>query len=114
MKRKILFFGNYFPDFYSSQDNKSKEKIDFVLDLIRNVDRVPSKFMKAVEGTIGLYEIRISIFSGSIRIFSCFDEGKLVILFNCFVKKTNKIPRKQINKGIKLRAEYFANKTRRK
>ena len=46
MKRKIIFYGDYFLRFYSEQGSKTKEKIDFVLDLIRNVERVPIKFLK--------------------------------------------------------------------
>lgn len=114
MKRKILFYGSYFLDFYSKQDNKTKEKIDYVLDLIRNIERVPIKFLKYLESTDGLYEIRISTVSKGIRIFSFFDEGKLIILLNCFVKKTNKTPKKEIERAIKLKEEYFIEKMKRK
>lgn len=72
MKRKILFFGDYFLGFYSKQDLKTKEKIDFVLDLIRNVERVPIKFLKYLEGTDGLYEVRVLTQKSNIRIFSFF------------------------------------------
>jgi phage-related protein len=114
VKRKILFYGNYFLEFYSDHDDKTKQKIDFVLDLIRNIERVPSKFLKYLEGTDGLYEVRVSSVSGSIRIFSFFDEGELIILLNCFVKKTNKTPRSEIERGIKLKEEYFIEKMKRK
>jgi len=114
VKRKILFYGNYFLDFYSKQDNKTKEKIDFVLDLIRNIERVPIKFLKYLEGTDGLYEVRVSTVSKNIRIFSFFDEGKLIILLNCFLKKTDKTPKKEIEQGIKLKEEYFFIKMKRK
>ena len=113
MKREILFYGNYFPDFYSIQDNKTKEKIDFVLDLIRNVERVPVKFLKYLEGTDALYEVRVSVESKNIRIFCFFDEGRLIILLNCFIKKTNKTPKKEIVKGIKLKEKYFTEKIKR-
>ena len=36
-----------------------KLKIDFVLDLIRNVERVPIKFLKYIEETDGLFEVKI-------------------------------------------------------
>jgi len=113
VKREILFYGNYFLDFYSKQDDKTKYKIDFVLDLIRNIERVPIKFLKYIEGTDGLYEIRVTSFSKIIRIFCFFDEGRLIILLNCFIKKTNKTPKKEIEKGIKLKEEYFIEKRKR-
>ncbi len=112
--KKILFYGNYFIDFYSKQDDKTKIKIDFVLDLIRNIERVPIKFLKFLEGTDGLYEIRVNLGSKNIRIFCFFDEGKLIVLLNCFLKKTNKTPKKELEKGIKLKAEYFIDKMKRK
>jgi len=114
MKRKILFYGNYFLDFYNKQDDKTKKKIDFVLDLIRNIERVPVKFLKYLEGTDGLYEVRVSAASKSIRIFSFFDEGKLIVLLNCFIKKTNKTPKSEIKKALKLKEEYFFEKMKRK
>jgi len=114
MKRKILFFGDYFLDFYSEQDLKVKEKIDFVLDLIRNVERVPIKFLKYLEGTDGLYEVRVLTNKSNIRIFSFFDEGNLIILINGFIKKTNKTPKNELELGIKLKEEYFAEKSERK
>jgi phage-related protein len=111
VKRKIYFYGNYFLDFYSKQDVKTKEKIDFVLDLIRNIERVPTKFLKYIENTDGLYEIRIITNIKSMRIFCFFDEGNLIILLNCFIKKSNKTPKKEIEKGIKLKEAYFKDKT---
>lgn len=114
MQREIIFFGNHFFDFYSEEDKKTKEKIDFVLDLIRNVERVPIKFLKYLEGTDGLYEIKIITQAKSLRIFCFFDEGKLVVLINGFVKKTNKTPKKEIEMGNKLKQEYFTEKLERK
>lgn len=114
MKRKILFFGDYFLEFYSKQDIKTKEKIDFVLDLIKNVDRVPIKFLKYLEGTDGLYEIRVITSKRSIRIFSFFDEGNLVVLINCFIKKTEKTPKNELELGKKLKEEYFLEKIKRR
>jgi phage-related protein len=40
----------------------------------------------------------------------CFDEGKLVVLFNGFQKKTQKTPKKEIEKAERLMKEYFQSK----
>lgn len=114
MKRKIIFYGNYFLDFYTRQDHKTREKIDFVLDLIRYVERVPIKFLKYMEGTDGLYEVRVMTQRKKIRIFSFFDEGNLIILINCFDKKTNKTPKNELDLGKKLKEEYFVGKSKGK
>ena len=67
-------------------------------------------FLKHITGTDGLYEVRIEYQSNIYRVFSCFDEGKLVVLFNGFQKKTEKTPRNEIEKALKLKNEYFENK----
>jgi phage-related protein len=44
------------------------------------------------------------------RIFSFFDDGKLVILLHGFQKKTQKLPKQQILKAKKLRKMYYDDK----
>ncbi len=110
MTREIIFYKNYFIDFYLAQDSKVQEKIEYVFKLIRTVERVPEKFLKHIETTDGLYEIRIKHRGDIYRILCCFDEGRVVILFNAFQKKTQKTPKKEIEKGLKLKQGYFQNK----
>ena len=109
MIRKIFSYGDYFDTFYEEQDQKSRDKIDFVLDLIKNEKHVPKKFLKHMEGTDSLYEIRVSTSFKQIRIFSFFDQGNLVILANCIIKKTQKTPKNALALAIKLKKEYFKN-----
>ncbi|MBA9079339.1 phage-related protein [Rufibacter quisquiliarum] len=87
-----------------------KTKIDEVLLLITIIERVPEKFLQHLEGTDGFYEVRVELGSSIFRIFCCFDEGKLVVLFNGFQKKTQKTPKAEIEKATKLKAEYFGQK----
>ena len=78
--------------------------------MIREVERVPEKFLKHLAGTNGLYEVRVEYESNIYRIFCCFDEGKVVVLFNGFQKKTQKTPQNEIEKAEQLMKEYFLNK----
>ncbi|MNX50921.1 hypothetical protein D3C86_815640 [compost metagenome] len=110
MARKIIFYENHFIEFYQKQDEKVKVKIQYVLELIKQVDRVPEKFLKHLTGTDGLYEVRVEYQSNIYRIFCCFDEGKLVILFNGFQKKDQKTPKGELEKALKLMNEYFEQK----
>jgi phage-related protein len=110
MVRKIIFYENYFIEFYQKQDGKVKRKIQYVFELIKQVDRVPEKFLKHINGTNGLYEIRVEYQSNIYRVFCCFDQGQLVVLFNGFQKKTQKTPKKEIDKAIRLMKEYFDKK----
>ncbi|MGD9992223.1 MAG: type II toxin-antitoxin system RelE/ParE family toxin [Salinivirgaceae bacterium] len=44
------------------------------------------------------------------RVFSFFDRGRLVILINGFQKKSQKIPKKEIERAEKLKKQYFDEK----
>ena len=61
-------------------------------------------------GYDGLYEIRIECQSNIYRVFCCFDEGKLIVLFNGFQKKTQKTPMSEIEKAMRIKAAYFESK----
>jgi len=106
IERKIIFHGDYFLNFYIEQTAKVQEKIEYVLRIVRQVERVPKTFLQHMEGTEGLYEIRVEYGSNIFRIFSCFDEDNLVILFNGFQKKTQKTPKDELNLAKRLMKEY--------
>ena len=112
MIRKIIFHENHFISFYQNQDEKVKTKVLYVLELIKQVDRVPEKFLKHLTDTDGLYEIRIEHKSNIYRLFCCFDEGKLVVLFNGFQKKTQKTPKGELDKALRLMQDYFEQKNK--
>ena len=107
VERKIIFHGSNFADFYLEQSTKVQEKIEFVLRIIRQVERVSKKFLSPMAGTDGLYEVRVEYGSNIYRIFCCFDNGNLVVLFNGFQKKTQKTSLKEIEKALRLKREYF-------
>jgi phage-related protein len=111
--RQIIYFKNYFLNFFDEQTEKVKEKIDHVLFVITVAERIPQKFFKHMEGTNGLYEIRVECQGSIYRIFCCFDEGKVVVLFNGFQKKSQKTPSTEIEKATKIMNEYFDEKLKR-
>jgi phage-related protein len=108
--RELIFYRNYFKDFFDQQAEKVKEKIDYVLFLVIHADRVPEKFLKHMEGQKGLYEIRVESGNNIFRIFCCFDKRKIIVLFNGFQKKSQKTPKNEIEFAVKLMNEYFDNK----
>ncbi len=113
-KRQLVFFKHYFRDFFEPLNEKVKNKIDDVLFLVQIADRIPRKFFQHMTGTDGLFEIRIEYQSNIYRIFCCFDEGNLVVLFNGFQKKSQKTPRKEIDKAMRIKDEYFKLKRKSK
>lgn len=108
--RKIKIFKTYFKEFYIAQPNEVKDKIDYVLTLIKSVERVPNTYLKQIEGVSGLYEIRVQYAGNIYRIFCCNDKGHLVILFNGFQKKTQKTPADEIKKAKAIMKDYFETK----
>ena len=104
--RNIVFFKNYFQDFFNKQSLKVKNKIIWTLELIEELQRVPETYLKHIENTDGLYEIRVQVGSDIFRVFCFFDHGKLVVLINGFQKKTQKSPYKEIEIALKIKADY--------
>ena len=105
-QRTIIFYKDYFEEFFVKQREKVKAKIIWTLELIEELERIPETYLKHLENTEGLFEIRIQQGSDIFRIFCFFDEGKIIVLTNGFQKKTQKTPRKEIEKAIKIKSEY--------
>lgn len=83
-----------------------KDKIIWTFELIEEFQRIPETYLKHIENTEGLFEIRIKQGSDIFRIFCFFDHGKLVVLANGFQKKTQKTPKKEIERALKIKEEY--------
>ena len=104
--RNITFYKNYFQEFFEKQSKKVQAKIVWTFDLIEDLQQVPETYLKHIENTEGLYEIRVQFGSDIFRIFCFFDKGQLVILANGFQKKTQKTPKQEIELALKIKAEY--------
>jgi phage-related protein len=108
--RHITFFKEYFQIFFDKQSKKVKDKIIWTFDLVEDLQRVPETYLKHLENTDGLYEIRVQLGSDIFRIFCFFDQGQLIVLMNGFQKKTHKTPKKEIELALKIKAEYESEK----
>ncbi len=104
--RTIVFYKNHFQEFFEKQRDKVKDKIIWTFDLLQDLPRVPESYLKHLENTDGLYEIRVQQGSDIFRIFCFFDHGQLVVLANGFHKKTQKTPKQEIEKALKIKSEY--------
>ena len=108
--RTVITYKSYFEDFFVKQKSKVQDKIIWTFDLIEELPRVPETYLKHIENTVGLYEIRVKIGSDIFRIFCFFDDGKLVVLANGFQKKSQKTPKSEIEKALKIKKEYEQEK----
>jgi phage-related protein len=104
--RQVVAYKNYFLDFYEEQPDHVQTKIEWTLNLIRVTRQVPEKYFKHLEGTKGLYKIRVEAGSNIYCIFSFFDKGNLVVLGNAFQKKTQKTPKQELLRAINIMEDY--------
>lgn len=111
--REIFYFKNYYLDFFIKLKPEEQKKFNWTLQLIATIERVPQKYFKYIADSKGIYEIRVEVSSNIYRVFSFFDEEKMIILINGFQKKTQKTPKREIELAEKLRKEYFDEKRNR-
>lgn len=78
--------------------------------MIEVLERIPATYLKHIEGSEGLFEIRVQFASDIFRVFCFFDDGKLVVLLSGFQKKTQKTPQTEIKRAESLMAEYYEEK----
>jgi phage-related protein len=107
VERTIIPFKNYFSDFYFSLDEETQEKIDYSIEIVSKIQMVSKKFFEKVDKPNDIYEIKAEYEGNIYRILCFFDKGNLIILGNGFQKKTQKTPKQEVEKAIKIKAEYL-------
>ena len=108
--REVITYKHHFDEFFAKQPPKVRDKIIKVLDIIEQIERVPAQYLKFIEGTNGLFEVRVQLASNIFRILCFFDGSKFVVLLSGFQKKTQKTPRKEIELAKRLKNEYYEDK----
>ena len=103
--RKIRTYGGYFEAFIETLEEDERKKIEYGLLLLKTMNRLPTRFVKHIEG--GLYELRTEYEGKEFRTFFVFDEGRVVVLFNGFQKKSQKTPRREIEKAKQIMKAYY-------
>lgn len=108
--RQVITYGDYFLEFFKKQPPKVRDKIVKVLDIIEHLSVIPATYLKHIEGTNGLYEARIQLGNSIFRIFCFFDGQQFVVLLTGFQKKTQKTPKAEIQRAVKLMKQYYQEK----
>jgi phage-related protein len=104
--RTVFFYRDYFKEFYECQREDVKAKITWTLRIIEQIWRIPESYLKHIEGTDGLYEVRVQLANEILRIFCFFDAGHLIVVINGFQKKSGRTPKKEIGKAIIIKRQY--------
>ena len=108
--REVVIYKHYFEDFFKAQTQKVRDKIIKVLDIVEQTEHIPQNYLKYIEGTNGMFEIRIQLGNNIFRVFCFFDDNKLVVLLSGFQKKTQKTPKGEIQRAERLMREYYKEK----
>ena len=103
--KKIITYKNYFAEFMDKLSELERKKIQRALSLFKAEDKIPSHYIKFIRD--GVYEFRVACGNNELRIFFIYDGENVVVLFNCFRKKTQKTPDNEIKKAINLKKEYY-------
>lgn len=98
--------------FLRSLSESSRNKMVSVIGQVREGNRDPRLFKK-LEGT-KIWEFRAEYESNAYRLLAFWDkeEKSLVIATHGFSKKTQKTPKKEVDKAERIRKEYFKSKNR--
>ena len=59
----------------------------------------------------GLFELRLKSKEGIARVFYCTKVGKKIVMLHCFVKKSQKIPKKELHIALDRLKEVKKNET---
>ena len=102
--KRIVAYKNYFREFMERLSEQERGKIKRALLLFETEDKIPRHYIKYVRD--GVYEFRVTYGNKEFRLFFIYDGETIVVLFNCYTKKTEKAPKREIEKAIKLKEEY--------
>jgi hypothetical protein len=102
-----IFFTDEFNEFRESLDERSKEKLDDNVSILKTVYVLSTKFVKKIVNT-DLYEMRVSVGFNEYRsILFAIDHKNVIqatkiILLNGFLKKSSKDYDKHIKRAINI------------
>src|ERR1700722_11679163 len=99
--------------FLNDLDPKHAQKVAWVLRLAKELPLVPKQYLKKLEGTDGLWEVRAEFGGDAFRLLGFWDAGRLIILTNGFAKKTQKTPEREIALAERRKNDYFNRKAKR-
>lgn len=106
-----LYFSDEFWEFYHRQQDRVRQKFDYVLGIVRNEKVIATKFVKRLSGT-DVYEMRVSVGTNEYRtvLFAVNNANVMlatkILVLNAFLKKSTKDYDKQIEKALKILEEF--------
>lgn len=117
MSRTVTFYKTVdgkcpIQDFLDSLPGRVAQKVTWVLSLLGDLDVVPSSYFKKLIGTEEVWECRIQFGSNACRKFCFFVDNSVVVLTHGFIKKSQKIPKSQIEKAETYRRDFLRRRSK--
>ena len=106
--KRIKAYKHYYKEFIDSLPRDEQLKVRRSLALLKTSDRIPRHFINYVDNAI--YEFRVTLRNREARLFFFYDEETLVVLLNCFIKKTKNTPHAELEKAKRLKKAYYESK----
>ena len=75
-------------EFLDSLTAKQAQKVTWVLQLIEELDAIPTSYLKRLVNTEQIWEVRAQAGNNIFRLLGFFDGDNLVVLNHSFQKKT--------------------------
>ncbi len=95
--------------FIKSLDLKTKAKVVANLSLLEEYGNMAHEPLSKYLGD-GLFELRTKTEKAFVRLLYFFDEEKIIVATNGFIKKANRTPKSEIDLAKKRREDYFSRK----
>lgn len=88
-----------------------QEELYWSINVLQTVKRIPENHLKRIRGTDGLMEMSTQFGGNIYSVFCIFDDDRIVVLMNGFQKKSDKTPSNEIERALRIKDEYYAEKT---
>ena len=111
--REILFYKTEsgecpVDNFLNSLSPTQAQKVTWVMQVVEELDKVPTTYLKKLTNTDDIWEIRVQVGSNIFRFLGFFEKGNFIVLTNGFQKKTQKTPKSEITLSEQRKQDYLA------
>ena len=97
-------------DFLQTLPEKQSKKVAWTLRIVRDLEQVPTQYLKKLKSTDDIWEIRTTLGNNTFRLLGFFDRPKLIVLTSGFAKKTNKVSKQEIETAEERKRDYCRRK----
>jgi phage-related protein len=94
-------------DFLDTLDSKQAQKVAWVMQVVEELEQVPTTYLKKLVNTKDIWEIRVQMGGNIFRFLGFFNQGNFIVLTNGFQKKTQKTPKSEILLSEQRKQNYL-------